>query len=209
MHSRPSLGPKEEGRWLVTVESFLTDVECDYLVGVGSKDGRGNGAYTANIGIMDFSGSNRHQSDKKCENDDPMGQLVTNRMSEITGGIPDLRNETQLYLFKHKEEQLNLTAHDCALDHNISLSNSHFLFFSLYLDDFPEGSNYEVDLLTDTDLKIKPRKGTIVLWSSRNEEITEIELLMRKRGIIVDPKFSTQQCLNYHNDSRESSRSKP
>lgn len=109
--------PIKEGPWVVTLENFLTDEECDRLIELG-----GNLGYeiSKDVGAKKFDGTfdgfvnqGRTSTNAWCTTDcftDPLTQGVLRRIENITG-VPDVNSE-YLQLLRYEVGQFYRTHHD-------------------------------------------------------------------------------------------------
>ena len=105
IHSQPPKGP-----WLITLEKFMTDEECDRLIHLGAEEGY---EISRDVGKKKFDGtydgyenkgrtSTNAWCNEKCYNDTLTQQVLT-RMANLTG-VPD-ENSEYLQLLKYEVGQ--------------------------------------------------------------------------------------------------------
>ena len=178
------------GPWVVTLDNFLSDEECDRLVQLGSKRGyerstleeekdydeeqlakerEGDDAYrtSTNTWCMD-----------KCY-EDKVTQRVIKRMVNATG-IPDSYAE-HLQLLSYVPGQYYKEHHDFSEDTAFKIDGPRVLTFFLYLNDVEEGGATRLTDLTGDDggifMDIQPKKGMALIWPSvLNEDPLDMDV---------------------------------
>jgi prolyl 4-hydroxylase len=161
----------DKGLEIFTIPNFLTDEECDHLCEHIEKNntrstvaGSGNAKSTYNEG--------RTSSTSTLMDSDPIVQTVNNKMytelgidashSEITQG--------QIYqVGQHFNHHNDYFDGDAFINHCLS-SGQRTWTFMVYLNDVEEGGETE---FRNLDVKIKPIKGTAVVWKNSDGRGTE------------------------------------
>jgi prolyl 4-hydroxylase len=131
IHSMPNPPPKPDvksnvdssqltipnGPWVVTLENFISDEECDRLIELGSLLGY---EISMDVGTQKFDGfferyanERRTSTNAWCREEcfeDPLTQTVLQRIENLTG-IPDSNSE-YLQLLRYEPGQFYKTHHD-------------------------------------------------------------------------------------------------
>lgn len=102
--------PKRDKPWVVTIENFLTDEECDTLIRLGGELGY---EQSLDVGARKFDGtfdsvqsSGRTSTNAWCQDacfDDPVTKRVLAKIENLTG-VPD-DNSEYLQLLKYEKDQ--------------------------------------------------------------------------------------------------------
>ena len=164
-----SLGP-----WVVTLDNFLTDVECDRLVQLGSKNGYERSA-TLNPRQRDSENAYRTSTNTWCEDEcteDAVTQRVMEKLTNATG-IPISYSE-DLQLLRYSPGQYYKEHLDVTGEESYHPSGSRILTFFLYLNDVKEGGATRMTNLTEKDsgifVDVQPKKGMALVWPSVLDE---------------------------------------
>lgn len=106
-----------DGPWVVTLENFLSDEECDRLIHLGGQMGY---EISKDVGPQKFDGSfegyaneRRTSTNAWCKDEcfnDTLTQAVLQRIENVTG-VPDVNSE-YLQLLKYEVGQFYKTHHD-------------------------------------------------------------------------------------------------
>ena len=150
--SRPSVAEGDDeatidykiGPWVVVLENFISDEECERLIELGATLGYER---SADVGKMKVDGTFEHNvNDGRtslnawCQNacyEDPMAQDVIHRIGNLTG-IPD-ENSEFLQLLQYHVGQYYRTHHDF-IDHQVMRQQGpRLLTVFLYLNDVEAG----------------------------------------------------------------------
>lgn len=178
IHSRPTfpktLSENEEvdyqlGPWVVTLDNFLSEEECDEMIRQGYSEGYER---SSDVGKMKFDGTfdilvnDGRTSENAWCNDDcqthDITKAIEGRMMEVTG-IPT-ENYESLQILKYEVGQYYRTHHDF-IDHHVDRqSGPRILTFFLYLSDVEEGGGTNFPKL-EPPLTIFPKKGRALIWS--------------------------------------------
>ena len=180
------------GPWVVMLDNFLSEEECDLLIYYGHAQGY-DVSYTVGRQLPDGSRErvkyfNRTSTNAWCQGtcfEDPAVQQVFDRLEWLTG-IPRNHSE-QLQLLKYEPNQFYTKHHDY-LDHHLNQPQSvRILTVFFYLNDVLSGGETQFPSL---NLSVVPKRGRAVLWPSvLNEDPvakdvrTEHEALAVKEGI--------------------------
>ena len=170
-------GDGEEGPWIVTLQSFLTDEECDFLVAQGHELGFEES--WASTGEIDeygepiwATGTARTSRNTWCEDsclEHPTTREILERMVNIAG-VPEVNSE-YLQLLKYEFGEQYEEHHDC-LGCGRLLPGDRILTFFLYLSDVEDGGETRFtvphgkpgDEFSGPPIDVKPKKGTALLW---------------------------------------------
>jgi prolyl 4-hydroxylase len=109
--------PIRDGPWVVTLENFMSDEECDQLIQLGGQMGY---EISKDVGPQKFDGSfegyandRRTSTNAWCKDEcfnDTLTQQVLKRIENATG-VPDVNSE-YLQLLKYEVGQFYKTHHD-------------------------------------------------------------------------------------------------
>mmetsp|Transcript_10336 Transcript_10336/g.15539 ORF Transcript_10336/g.15539 Transcript_10336/m.15539 type:complete len:504 (-) Transcript_10336:508-2019(-) len=174
--SRPSYPPGTDeenadfqiGPWVVTVDDFLTDIECDTMIELGGVEGY---ARSEDVGKELFDGSfdsvqssSRTSHNAWCTGpcyEDPIAKDVMAKIEKITG-IPEPNSEN-LQLLRYHEGQFYRTHHDFIDNQEKFPAGPRLLTAFLYLNDVEEGGGTNFPRLGIT---VNPKRGRLLLWPS-------------------------------------------
>jgi len=160
------------GPWVVVLENFVTDEECDHLIELGTAAGYQR---SADVGKMKVDGTfeanvndGRTSMNAWCQNecyDDPMAKEVMYRIGNLTG-IPD-ENSEYLQLLQYEVGQYYRTHHDY-IEHQVTRQQGvRLLTVFLYLNDVEAGGGTNFPAL---DITVMPKKGRALVWPSVKNE---------------------------------------
>lgn len=161
--------PEKDAPWVVIIEDFLTDEECQTLIDLGGVRGYER---SKDVGAKKFDGtydshlsSGRTSSNTWCL-DECYEHEVTKRVIEkienITG-IPDANSE-YLQLLEYQEGQFYQQHHDFIEFHLEREQGVRIVTLFLYLNDVEEGGGTNFPKLDD--LTVQAKKGRALLWPS-------------------------------------------
>lgn len=162
----------EEDPWVITLDNFLSDEECDRMIDLGymekyerSKDvgaRLSDGTYDAKVSTTRTS-ENAWCSDKGgCRNDE-IARRIFERIARLTR-IPHVNYE-DFQILKYETGQFYRNHHDY-IDHQRERQpGPRILTFFLYLSDVEEGGETHLDKVMG-GLSIRPKKGRALLWPS-------------------------------------------
>jgi len=190
--SRPSLNPDVHhdiprsdidfhigGPWVVVLDDFLTQEECDRLIELGDTLGR------EASGVEDDDEDDEDEEDEvewrtsttawctnKVCNKDPIARRVQERIG-FTTGVMDNNYYEHLQLLKYRPGQYYHAHHDESGDvHDLKYSpdGPRILTFFLYLNDVEEGGHTRfTDIMgddTNLHIDVAPKRGRALLWPS-------------------------------------------
>jgi len=160
----------QEDVWVITLDNFLSDEECDYMINYGyyNKYER-----SRDMGKRQFDGSfdsiqttQRTSTNSWCNDEsgcrsDPVIQRISERLANVTK-IPTVNFE-DFQMLKYEVGQFYRTHHDYIPHQRHRHCGPRILTFFLYLSDVEEGGGTGFPTL---DIVIKPKKGRALLWPS-------------------------------------------
>lgn len=164
------------GPWVVTLDNFLSDEECDRLIELGEK----------NSDIMnDYEPEeldNRTSLNSWCKREcytDPLMNGIIERMSEVTG-IPQENSEyLQMLKYSAGREYEEYEEYELSEDSYDHMPGPTVITFLLFLNEVEEGGETHFDNLSGNDnklsLDIQPKKGTVLIWPSVENDPSFIE----------------------------------
>jgi prolyl 4-hydroxylase len=182
----------EDRPWVIMVDDFLTNEECDGLVELGAQSGYER---SEDVGELKFDGTydseigdGRTSTNTWCLEacyDDPRTRGVIRKLEQLTG-IPDA-NAEYLQLLRYEVGQYYHSHHDYIPHHVERNQGVRILTAFLYLNDVEEGGGTR---FTDLELTCQPKKGRALLWASvldeepnRDDNRTHHEALPVEKGI--------------------------
>ncbi len=193
--SRPSHPPSFQGEdddatdyvlgpWVVTLDNFLTDEECDRLIHLGSRMGYERSSldeekdYDKEEIAREMAGgedayrtSTNTWCEKECYND-PITRQVIEKLTNATG-IPDSYSE-HLQLLRYVPGQYYKSHHDWITDAPYQPPGPRIITFFLYLNDVEEGGATRLNDLTGDDggifFDVQPKKGRALIWPNVLDE---------------------------------------
>ncbi len=167
------------GPWVVTLDNFVTDEECDRLIQLGSKMGYTRSSleeeknYDKEELEQEREGDDAYRTstntwcDETC-NKDELGKNVISKLANATG-IPDAYSE-QLQLLSYIPGQYYKDHHDWIPEQTFHPPGPRIITFFLYLNNVEEGGATRLTDLTGDDggifLDIQPKKGMALVWPS-------------------------------------------
>ena len=181
VHSRPNLQAEnnqphrradlENDPWIITVDNFLSDDECDKLIELGYQH-----EYTRSKDVgpkMNADGTfDGYENDRRTSKNAWCSELKKCRQNEtvqrIHSKIQDLTNISQmnsedLQILKYEEGEFYRKHHDYINHQRDRQNGPRILTVFLYLSDVEEGGGTAFPDLMHT---IHPRKGRALLWPS-------------------------------------------
>ena len=192
--SRPAGGDEDkenedviDGPWVITIDNFLTDEECDFLIEAGkqlgyersvevktSKDGKLGEAYISEFRTSSNAWCNGYiiSSDNSTESckDSLLVRNVKEKMELFTSVPP--ANSEDLQLLNYDPGQFYKVHHDYIAAHAPLQSGPRILTMFLYLNDVEEGGGTRFPELAPhaKPLTVDPKKGKALLWPSILDE---------------------------------------
>merc|ERR1719491_2674454 len=160
----------KEDPWVITMDNFLTEEECDYLIDFGHKNGYER---SRDVGGVKFDGSfdsteskTRTSANAWCDEKsgcrtNPAVQRIMQRLEKATQIPTDSFEDFQM--LKYEVGQFYRLHHDYIDQQEDRLCGPRILTFFLYLSDVDEagGTGFE-----DLGIVVTPKKGRALLWPS-------------------------------------------
>jgi prolyl 4-hydroxylase len=180
------------GPWVVTLEKFLTDEECDTLIELGAVQGY---KISQDVGKKKFDGtyegsinSGRTSTNAWCTNEcfnHTTTQRVLEKIANVTN-VPD-ENSEYLQLLRYEVGQFYQQHHDYIAYHLERAQGVRTLTVFLYLNDVEAGGGTDFPNL---GLTVMPKRGKAVIWPSvldsdpnQKDGRTEHQALPVEKGI--------------------------
>ena len=171
--SRP-LQEDKEAPWIVTLENFLTDEECDFLIARGHQIGYEESYESTNEVDEDgeyvfISGTGRTSRNAWCEEECeelPITIGIMDRMSRLTGFSE--ANAEYLQLLKYEVGEHYEEHHDLYGTSDL-MQGDRVLTFFLYLNEVEGGGETRFTWPFGTKgpyIDVKPKRGGALIWPS-------------------------------------------
>ena len=195
IHSRPSAVEAEDGPWVLTLDNFLSENECERLIELGHGLGYER---SADVGKMNFDGTfaasvndGRTSTNAWCTDEchtDPTTKVVLEKIENLTG-VPDRCSEN-LQLLRYEPGQYYHTHHDY-IPHDLERPQGvRILTVFLYLNEPEAGGGTNFPTLGSSGITVIPRKGSVLLWPSvmnddpnANDDRTHHQALTVEKGL--------------------------
>tara|TARA_B110001452_G_scaffold72843_1_gene58920 strand:+ start:702 stop:2198 length:1497 start_codon:yes stop_codon:yes gene_type:complete len=162
--SRPDVNvlssPEADGPWVVTIDNFLSDDECEDIIAAGSTDGTQWGRSMAGDGVQAARTSSTAWCQGKCLKH-PTTQKVEQRVSSLLGGIP-MENAEPMQVLRYELGQYYKVHHDQNSPRSSAWGPRMFTVF-MYVGDGYEGGLTHFPKLNIT---IPAKKGAACVWTS-------------------------------------------
>lgn len=165
--------------WMLLVDGFLTEEECDKLIELGSRIGYERSTIITEDFELDgsrgwseseFRTSESAFCGKTCR-DDPVVEGLIKRMEDFIG-IPKANYE-DLQLVRYEVGQFYQEHHDRSEADADTVAGHRILTFFMYLNDVEEGGGTKFPYL---DYIAKPKRGSALLWPSvTNDNLEEMD----------------------------------
>ena len=180
------------GPWIITIDNFITDEECNRLIELGSIEGYGASSLSEEDDMTEDEieevnqkeGKYRTSTNAWCQNEcyqDPIAKQVITKIENLTG-IPDSYHE-YMQLVRYVPGQYYKSHHDTHEDDAHTLEGPRILTVFMYLNDVEEGGATRFnDMLGDDSniyMDVLPRKGTALIWPSVLNESPNDEIDVR------------------------------
>lgn len=159
---------QRDGPWIVVLDKFLTEEECQTLIDLGSKKGY---EISRDVGSKKFDGTydaitskDRTSSNAWCTDDcyeHPVTKRVHERIENITN-IPETNYEF-LQLLEYEVGEFYGRHHDYIPHHIKRDQGVRILTVFLYLNDVEEGGGTHFSAL---DITVQPKRGAALIWPS-------------------------------------------
>jgi prolyl 4-hydroxylase len=183
IQSGTSSTPLHNGPWIISIDNFITDEECNRLIELGSIEGYDSSGLSEEdeiteeelVGVIDEEDKYRTSTNAWCQHacyQDPIAWQVISKIESLTG-IPDSYHEF-MQLVRYTPGQYYKSHHDSSGDDAYTPEGPRILTVFLYLNDVEEGGETRFnDLAGDESnvvLDVHPRKGTALIWPSMLSE---------------------------------------
>lgn len=172
-----------DGPWVITVDNFLTDEECDRLIELGKELGyeqsteqQSNRDGTVSDALVSKRRTSKNIFCDVC-NEDPLAQTAIQKIATVTGFPSDFSEDLQL--LEYHPGQYYKRHHDYIPSHKNGPSGPRVITVLLYLNDVEEGGATRFNELTEgaEPIDIYPKRGSALIWpSSLDEDILESDL---------------------------------
>lgn len=170
---------KEPLPWVISIDDFLSDEECERLIEHGEAQGYKQSTEYGNESNIDGSvpfvekksrtSTNAWCTSEDCKND-PIVKGIIDRMAKMTGIPSD--NYESLQLVRYEEGQFYEQHHDFSVIHENYQYGPRILTFFFYLNDVESGGETEFKSLNFT---ATPKKGTALAWPLVTDDLTKLE----------------------------------
>jgi prolyl 4-hydroxylase len=171
---------EHETPYVLTLDNFLTDEECDFFIKEGYRLGFKESSKVADMGDEymttgeDKFDSGRTSRNTFCASDcyeSEINMAVMNRMEALTG-IPK-ENSEDLQLLKYEVDERYEEHHDSIWSWAELFCGHRIFTIFLYLNDVEEGGETRLNAL---NIDVKPKKGMALIWPSvRDDDLTALE----------------------------------
>ena len=203
------------GPWVVILDNFLTDEECDRLIQLGAKRGYERSTldeekeYDEEEKAQEKDGEDAYRTSTNtwCEDscyEDPITQKVIEKLTNATG-IPDSYSE-HLQLLSYVPGQYYKDHHDWITDAPYQPHGPRVLTFFLYLNDVEEGGATRLTDLTGDDggisVDVQPKKGRALIWPSVLDEdpsMMDVRTYHEALPVIKGKKFGANAWFHLRN----------
>lgn len=195
IHGRPGVEDGDmDSPWVITLDNFLTDEECDRLVELGHE---AKYEQSLDVGEENFDGSfdgkksQRRTSknawcSKTCRSD-KVTQRILERIAQVTG--VNSNNYEDFQILKYEVGQFYRPHHDYIPHQQERQSGPRILTFFLYLSDVEVGGGTSFPDLAPP-ITVYPKKGRALLWPSvmnsfpsQPDKRTQHEALPVEKGV--------------------------
>ena len=156
------------GPWVVTLDNFVTDEECERMIEIGAEEGYER---SADVGEMNPDGtyeddhnSGRTSTNAWCSencNEDPIIEPLHRRMDKLAG--MHYNHSEYLQLLKYEVGQFYNEHHDYIQYDKDRPVGARIITVFLYLNDVEEGGGTRFGPL---DITVMPKKGRALVWPS-------------------------------------------
>ena len=166
IHSRPhTMGAKGvegrrledgqiDGPWVVTLDSFMTEEECDRLIQLGHEEGLQR-ARNHRGEVVPYKTHHHSQCSSVAWDNDPVSQRVLQMIENVTK-VPSI-NYDHTYFLRYESGQRYGTHHDYIYHESVECG-ARMLTFYVYLSD-AEGGGTNFPFLGDNGLTVEPKRA--------------------------------------------------
>jgi len=160
------------GPWVVSLDNFLSDEECERLIEIGKDQGYEQSTETSTNrdGSEDKEkvSTRRTSTNTFCETceEDPIARRTLEKIATITG-FP-IEYSEDLQLLHYVPGQYYKRHHDYIPAHKYGPSGPRVLTVLLYLNDVEEGGGTRFNELAEgaSPIDVQPKKGSVLIWPS-------------------------------------------
>jgi prolyl 4-hydroxylase len=176
--------------WVVIMDEFLTENECDTLIELGALEGykrsedvgarKPDGSY-AGVQSSGRTSTNAWCTGDKCYKNATV-QSILQRIENLTG-IPDANSE-YLQLLRYEVGQFYQSHHDY-IEHNTKRAQGpRIITVFLYLNDVEAGGATH---FTDLNISVYPKRGRALIWPSvKDKDPTAKDLRTHHQAMPVE-----------------------
>jgi prolyl 4-hydroxylase len=178
-----------QGPWIIELETFLSDSECDHLVNLGAivgyKQSTDTGAKRADGTVESITSTWRTSATAWCSGtclEDELIQQLERRVEFVTGISP--ANSEHLQFLKYQTGEFYKYHHDCTPYHVERQMGPRILTMFFYLNTPEDGGGTD---FPDLNITIVPKKGKAVLWPNvLNDKPLEMDRRTAHQALPVD-----------------------
>jgi len=189
--------------WVVTIDNFVSDEETDAILDAvndhwerSTDTGKVNEFGEAGRTVSLSRTSSNAWCRRECETN-PLVQQVVHRIETFTE-IPS-ENYESFQILRYEEGQYYRVHHDMGSRQVLLPCGPRILTFFLYLSDVEEGGETHFPQL---GLKVKPKKGSAVLWPSvlnHDVERQDYRTVHEAMPVIKGVKFAANSWIHLYN----------
>lgn len=197
---------KQHDPWVITIDNFLTDEECDTMIQLGYDHGYERSKDVSSLKNDDgtfqgYENDRRTSKNTWCSQRNhcrqkPIPQTVHDRIEQITN-IPAFHSE-DFQLLKYEEGEFYREHHDF-IEHQVDRAcGPRILTVFLYLTDVDEGGGTAFPSLKHTVL---PKKGRVLLWPSvmnTNPNVPDPRMRHEALPVIKGKKFAANAWIHLY-----------
>ena len=151
-----------ETPWILVIDNFLTQSECQHLIAMGRDRGYERSGETSKQNVMKLTTASRTSTNAWCYEpcySHPTTQQILQRLEHLTN-VPDT-NAEYLQLLKYEPGQFYARHSDVIIRDKDRAPGLRIMTAFLYLNDVEEGGETSFPNL---GLSVIPKQGRVVLW---------------------------------------------
>jgi len=199
----------EDQPYVIILDSFLSEEECDALIELGQSIGYAEsvdtGAQKSDGSFSQVKTTWRTSSTAWCSGENgcihhEIPTAIAERVQSLTG-IPQ-ENAEHLQLLNYHEDQFYKYHHDCTPHHKERQMGPRVLTFFLYLNTVDVGGGTQFPKLLP-ELTVQPKKGRAVIWPNvLNDQPTTMDPRTAHQALPVEPggiKFAANYWIHQRN----------
>ena len=190
--------PHTDGPWVLTIDDFLSDEECDAVREAGSESGSGWARSQAGDGVQSARTSSTAWCKGRCLSNSAV-QAVEKRVSDLMGGIP-MDHAEPMQVLRYETGQFYKVHHDQNSPRSSAWGPRMFTVF-MYIGDGYTGGETAFPRL---NLTVQAKKGRAAVWTSvldsdpwQRDDRTDHESLPVESGI----KYGVNYCKSAATDA--------